>query len=215
MAKQKSVTQAELVLPDKKARLPIFEGTEAERAIDITKLRAETAYITFDPSYANTGSCMSRITFIDGEKGVLRYRGIPIEELAAKSTFLETSYLLIYGKLPTRRQLEDFTYHITHHSMIHEDMKRFFHGFPQTSHPMSILSSMICSLSSFYPDSLYHSPKTMDLNIYRLLSKVITIAAFAYKKTVGQRQEIKKARSQPPIKCAHSNSSRKNKAQSV
>jgi citrate synthase len=181
-----STKEAELRVNQKILKLPICEGSEQELGIDIAKLRSETNCISFDPGYGNTGSCTSAITYIDGEKGILRHRGIPIEELAEKSNFLETSYLLIYGKLPERAELDHFRDQITRHSMIHEDMKRFFNGYPQTAHPMSILSSMICSLSDYYPDCLDNDPRTLDVNIYRLLSKVSTIAAFSYKKSIGQ-----------------------------
>jgi citrate synthase len=182
----KTLGDAELKLDGKVTKLPVYEGSEGERGIDIAKLRQDTSYVTFDPGYGNTGSCMSSITYIDGEKGILRYRGIPIEELAEHSSFLETSYLLIYGKLPTPSELETFSDHITRHSMIHEDMKRFFHGYPAAAHPMSIISSMICSLSSYYPDCLENKPETVELNIFRLLAKVNTVAAFSYKKSIGQ-----------------------------
>ena len=187
MSSSKIIGDAELRLPgDKVVKLPVHEGSEGERGIDITNLRAESGAITLDPGYANSGSCLSSITYIDGDKGILRYRGIPIEELAEKSTFLEVSYLLIYGKLPTQKELEPFVNQITHHSMIHEDMKRFFTGYPVTAHPMSILSSMVCSLSSYYPDSLEPGLKYADINISRILSKVSTIAAFSHKKSIGQ-----------------------------
>ncbi len=165
--------------------MPLFEGTEHERALDISRLRSQTGLITLDPGFVNTGSCYSAITYLDGDKGILRYRGIPIEELARKSTFVETAYLLIYGDLPTPRKFKKFQDDLTHHSMIHEDMKRFFTGYPTTAHPMSILSAMVCSLSSFYPEIQVRSREDMDLHIARLLSKVCTIAAFSHKKTVG------------------------------
>src|SRR3990170_4043574 len=133
----------------------------------------------------NTGSCLSSVTFLDGEQGILRYRGIPIEQLAEKSSFLETSFLLIYGKLPTRAELDRFTYQITHHSMIHEDMKRFFDGYPSTAHPMAILSAMVCSLSSYYPQALDPNRRDhLDLTIARLLAKMPTIVALSYKKSI-------------------------------
>src|SRR5581483_660543 len=132
---------ATLTIDGKQYEFPLVIGTEGEVGIDIAELRNRTGMITLDPGYGNTGSCTSAITFIDGDKGILRYRGIPIEELAERSTFLETSYLLIYGKLPTRAELDGFVEHITRHSMIHEDMKRFFDGYPVSAHPMSILSS--------------------------------------------------------------------------
>jgi len=178
--------EAELRILDKSVKLPLYKGSEGEIGIDIAKLRSETGAITLDPGYVNTGSCSSSITYIDGEKGILRYRGFPIDELAEHSTFLETSYLLIYGKLPNHSELGTFTDHITRHSMIHEDMKRFFNGYPATAHPMSILSSMVCSLSSYYPDCMHNTPENMELNIYRILSKISTISAFSYKKSIGQ-----------------------------
>ncbi|MBI4430868.1 MAG: citrate synthase [Candidatus Omnitrophica bacterium] len=178
--------EAELKIENKVIKLPLFEGAEKEHAIDIGNLRSETGSITMDPGYGNTGSCFSSITYIDGEKGILKHRGIPIEELAEKSSFLEVSYLLIYGHLPGKKELNDFTTSVTRHSMIHEDMKRFFNNYPATAHPMSIISSMICSLSSYYPDCFNSDPASVDLNIARLIAKVNTIAAFSYKKSIGQ-----------------------------
>src|SRR3954447_23949892 len=134
--------------------LPIITGTENERGIDISPLLSKTGHVVLDPAFMNTASTTSAITFIDGEKGILRYRGIPIEELGEKSTFIETAYLLIYGNLPTRDELSKFEHLLTRHSMIHEDMKRFFDGYPMTAHPMAILSAMVTSLSSFYPHAL-------------------------------------------------------------
>ncbi|HEY0707468.1 MAG TPA: citrate synthase [Polyangia bacterium] len=178
---------AELSLDGKTITLPTIEGSEGEKAIDIRQLRAQTGYVTLDQGYMNTGATTSAITFIDGDKGILRYRGIPIEELAEKSTFVETSYLLIYGKLPTQPELDKFRHQLTRHSMIHEDMKRFFDGYPSTAHPMAILSSMVCSLSSYYPDALdVRDKETNDVNIARLIAKVRTLAAYSYKKSIGQ-----------------------------
>ena len=180
---------AELHLPDgKTAKFPVVEGTEHERGIDITKLRSQTGYITLDPGYANSGACTSNITFVDGEKGILRYRGIPIEELARKSTFLETSYLLIYGQLPTQKELKKFTDQITRHSLIPEDMKRFYDGFPHNAHPMAILSSVVSACYTFYHDD-WHDPldqDLQDLTFVRLIAKLPTMAAFAYKKSIGE-----------------------------
>jgi citrate synthase len=171
----------------KEYEFPIVEGTQAERGIDIAKLRDLTGLITLDPGYMNTGSCQSAITFLDGEKGILRYRGIPIEVLAEKATFVETSYLLIYGKLPNKKELETFTNTLTRHTMLHEDMKRFYDGFPRDAHPMAILSSAVSTLSTFYQDLLYSdAPEDRNLSIYRLLAKLPTIAAFSYKKSIGQ-----------------------------
>jgi citrate synthase len=166
---------------------PIITGSEAERGIDIAQLRAKTGLVTLDPGFMNTGSTQSSVTYLDGEKGILRYRGIPIEELAEKSTFVETSYLLIYGRLPSKTQLAEFSRLLTRHSMIHEDMKRFFDGYPGTAHPMAILSSMVVSLSSFYPEAVdVKNREQIDITIARLLAKLRTIAAFSYKKSIGQ-----------------------------
>ena len=177
---------AKLTLPGgKEATLPVVVGTENEHAIDIRTLRADTGYITLDSGYMNTGSTASSITYLDGEKGILRYRGYSIEELAEKSDFVETSYLLINGKLPTAAERTAFSTALTRHSLIHEDMHQFFAGYPPTSHPMAVLSAMVTSLSAFYPDSLDRN-SAVDLHITRLLSKLRTIAAFAYKKSIGQ-----------------------------
>ena len=177
---------AKLVLPDsKEVPLPVVVGTEDEHAIDIRSLRQDSGYITLDNGYMNTGSTTSAITYLDGEQGILRYRGYPIEELAEKSSFVETSYLLIKGELPNNAERETFGRMLTRHSLIHEDMHQFFAGYPPTSHPMAVLSAMVTSLSAYYPDCLdRHAP--MDLHIARLLSKVRTIAAFSYKKSIGQ-----------------------------
>jgi citrate synthase len=160
-------------------------GTENEHAIDIRALRNDTGYITLDTGYMNTGATTSAITYLDGEQGILRYRGYPIEELAEKSTFVETSYLLIHGRLPTQAELSEFSRKLTYHSMIHEGMRHFFEGFPDRSHPMAVLSAMVTSLSAYYPDCLDRDAP-MDLHVTRILSKVRTIAAFSYKKTIGQ-----------------------------
>jgi citrate synthase len=177
---------AKLTLPDGRAfDLPVVVGTENEPAIDIRSLRDDTGYVTLDSGYMNTGATTSAITYLDGEAGVLRYRGYPIEELAEHSTFVETSYLLIHGKLPSKRELDDFSKQLTYHSLIHEDMRHFFEGYPPTSHPMAVLSSMVTSMSAYYPDCLDRNAP-MDLHITRILSKVRTIAAFSYKKSIGQ-----------------------------
>ncbi|OGT79256.1 MAG: citrate (Si)-synthase [Gammaproteobacteria bacterium RIFCSPLOWO2_02_FULL_61_13] len=176
---------AKLTLEGKEYELPVVVGSENEKAIDITRLRAQTGYITLDTGYMNTGATRSAITYLDGEQGILRYRGIPIEDLAEKSTFVETSYLLLHGELPTQEQWKRFSNLLTYHSMIHEDMIRFFDGYPATAHPMAILSSMVCSLSAYYPESL-NVFENMDMQSTRLLSKLRTIAAFSYKKSVGQ-----------------------------
>jgi citrate synthase len=177
---------AKLVLPGgKEASLPVIVGTEDEHAVDIRSLRAETGYVTLDSGYMNTGATTSAITYLDGEHGILRYRGYPIEELAEKSDFVETSYLLINGKLPSKAERQAFSTALTRHSLIHEDMHHFFAGFPPTSHPMAVLSAMVTSMSAYYPDSLDRN-SAIDLHITRILSKVRTIAAFAYKKSIGQ-----------------------------
>ncbi len=179
---------AKLSLEGKSYDLPIVIGTENEKAIDITSLRLQTGYTTLDNGYANTGSCKSAITFIDGENGILRYRGIPVEQLAKKSTFVETAYLLIYGQLPKKKQLAEFSKKFTTHAMIHEDMKNFFNGYPAWGHPMGILSAMVCSLSAYYPELEKSDPKQKEMGTIavELISKVRTIAAFSYKKQVGE-----------------------------
>ena len=177
------MSNAKLIIEDQTFELPIIVGTEDEKAIDVTGLRATTGYITFDPAYGNTGSCASDITFIDGEKGILRYRGIPIEQLAEKSSFVEVCYLLIYGHLPNREELDNFRHEIRYHSIIHEDFKRLFDGYPINAHPMGVLASTVGALSTFYPSS---DNGNVDLNIVRLLAKVKTLAAFSYKKSIGQ-----------------------------
>jgi len=179
--------KAIIQLGDTKLEAPVIVGTEGERGVDIGQLRAKTGYVTLDPAFMNTASTKSAVTFIDGDNGILRYRGIPIEELAEKSTFIETAYLLIYGDLPNDRQLKDWSMKLTRHSLLHEDMKHFFEGFPPTAHPMAILSAMVAALSSYYPDSLdVDNVDQRDITIARLVSKVRTIAAFAYKKSIGQ-----------------------------
>jgi citrate synthase len=178
---------AELKLEGKTYQLPIVVGSENEKAIDIRKLRQDTGYITLDSGYGNTGSCTSSIAFIDGEKGILRYRGYPIEQLAEKSTFVETAYLLIYGRLPNQTELADFRQMLTRHSLLHEDMLHFYDGYPSTAHPMAILSSMVCSLSSYYPEWLDpNNAGQVDQLVPRVLSKIRTIAAYSYKKSIGQ-----------------------------
>lgn len=178
---------AELNYAGKTYQLPVITGSEGEKGFDITKLRDQSGLITLDSGYGNTGSCKSSITFIDGEKGILRYRGIPIDQLAEKSTFVETSYLLIYGYLPNKTQLADFRQMLTRHSLIHEDMLHFYDSYPSSAHPMAILSSMVCSLSSYYPEWLNpHDENQVNQLVPRVLSKVRTIAAYSYKKSIGQ-----------------------------
>ncbi|PZN84630.1 MAG: citrate (Si)-synthase [Candidatus Methylumidiphilus alinenensis] len=179
---------ATLQLDGKTFELPIIEGTEGEKALDITRLRQQTGYITLDSGYGNTGACLSSITFIDGDEGILRYRGIDIVELCEKSTFMEVSYLLIYGHLPTVDEFARFKDKVHHHSLIHEDMKSFFTSYPGHAHPMAILSAMVCSLSVYHPELLQpdQSHEDRDQTITRLLSKVRVLAAFAYKRSVGE-----------------------------
>jgi citrate synthase len=175
---------ARLALNGKEYELPVTVGSEGEVGLDIAQLRAQSGAITFDPGYGNTGACESAITFIDGEAGILRYRGYPIEEVAGQATFTEICYLLIYGDLPNAQELKAFEDRLTYHTMIHEDMKKFFDGFPSSAHPMAMLSSMVVSLSTYYPED--GRGRDLDLTIARLLAKGPTIAAASYKKTVGQ-----------------------------
>ncbi|MGD9057539.1 MAG: citrate synthase [Desulfobacterales bacterium] len=175
-----------LVYGSKEYELPIVEGSEGEKAIDISKLRAATGLITLDPGYANTGSCYSSITFMDGEKGILRYRGIPVEELAAKATFKETVYLLINGRLPNREELIRFSVLLNDNSLVHEDMRAFYESFPRSSHPMGILSSMVNALRSFYPE-LQNLEEEINMTVTRLLSKIRTLAAMSYKISRGHK----------------------------
>jgi citrate synthase len=165
--------------------LPVHIGTENETAIDVSSLRSKTGAITFDPGYGNTGSCESGITFIDGEKGILRHRGYAIEELAEKASFVETAYLLIYGELPTQPQLQKFSLLLNRSSLIHEDMHHFFNGFPRTAHPMGILTTMVASLSSFCPASESRNAEEEQQVLANLISQVRTLAAFSYKKSIG------------------------------
>lgn len=177
---------AELKLNGSTVQLPIIEGTEKERAFDISALRDATGYITLDDGYGNTGSCQSKITFIDGEKGILRYRGIPIEELAEKSSFVEVAHLLIWGKLPNSAELRRFSDLLTQNELLHEGMRHHFEGFPPKAHPMAILSSMINANSCYYPELLTSDMKeNFDLQAARLISKVRTISAFAYRISHG------------------------------
>jgi citrate synthase len=179
------MSSAELNLNNQKIELPIIEGPENEKAIDITKLRSQTGFITLDPGYGNTGSCQSDITFIDGEKGILRYRGYPIEQLAGKASFTDVAHLLIWGKFPTPEEKTEYSKSLRKHANIHEDMKRFFDGFPLSSHPMATLSSMVTALSAFHPDANSNDPDVLDDIILRILSKVKTIAAYSHRKYQG------------------------------
>ncbi|QXQ15987.1 citrate synthase [Skermania piniformis] len=167
--------------------MSIAKATEGNDGIELGKLLANTGYTTYDPGFVNTASTKSAITYIDGDAGILRYRGYPIEQLAQRSTFIEVSYLLIYGELPTPSQLEDFTDRIRRHTLLHEDLKHFFDGFPRNAHPMPVLSSVTNALSAYYEDSLdLHDQAQVELSTVRLLAKLPTIAAYAYKKSVGQ-----------------------------
>jgi citrate synthase len=167
--------------------LPVRPVTEGSPGVDVTKLLSTTGLVTIDPGFVNTAACSSEITYIDGDAGILRYRGYPIEQLAERSSFIEVSYLLIYGQLPTETQLDDFTARVSRHTLLHEDLKRFFEGFPRDAHPMPVLSSAVSALSTFYQDSLnpFDDPN-VELSTIRLLAKVPTLAAYAYKKSVGQ-----------------------------
>lgn len=173
---------------DAEYRFPVIHGTEGEKAIDISNLRSSTGLITLDIGYQNTGSCTSAITFIDGEKGILRYRGIPIEVLAERSDFIETAYLLIYGHLPNAEERRIFSERLTENSMIHEDMLRFFDGFPPTAHPMAVLSTMVNALSVYYPGyfTADFDSGEFDMMAARLISKIRTIAAYSYKHSIGE-----------------------------
>jgi citrate synthase len=179
--------QAEILLEGKSYKLPVVVGTENEKAIDINNLRSDTGYITLDSGYKNTGATVSGITFLDGEEGILRYRGYPIEQLAERSDFIEVAYLLINGELPTKLQLDEFSESIKQHTLIHEDMRRFYSAFPTFAHPMGVVSSVTCALSTFYPESLnpHRGEEKINLTITRLLAKFPTIAAWAYKNSIG------------------------------
>jgi citrate synthase len=178
---------AKLQIGDSQIELPIVVGTENERALDIGRLRADTGHITLDEGYVNTGSTLSAITYLDGEQGVLRYRGYPIEVIAERCDFIETSYLLIYGELPNAEQLSKFRMSLRRHTMLHEDMKSFYNGFPRDAHPMAILSSVVGALSTFYQDSLNpRDAAQLEISFHRLIAKLPTIAAYAYKKSIGQ-----------------------------
>ena len=176
-----------LKLGTQEVELPVVTGTEQEQAIDISRLRLQTGFITLDEGYVNTGATTSAITFLDGERGVLRYRGYPIEVLAERSDFVEVSYLLIYGELPTRQQLESFRLSLERHTMLHEDMRSFYNGVPRDAHPMATLSSVVGALSTFYQDSLDpRDPRQVEISVHRLMAKLPTIAAYSFKKSIGQ-----------------------------
>jgi citrate synthase len=178
---------ASLQLNGESIDLPVIVGSEGERAVDISRLRASTGLITLDEGYVNTGSTTSGITFLNGEQGILRYRGYPIEELAERCDFIEVAYLLIYGELPTTDELNGFRHSLSQHSMIHEDMRSFYNGFPRDAHPMAIVGSVVGALSTFYQDSLdVRDPDQVTVSVHRLLAKLPTIAAYSYKKSIGQ-----------------------------
>ncbi|HEY7223745.1 MAG TPA: citrate synthase [Micromonosporaceae bacterium] len=179
----------DIMLEHPHGQLPLQErqATQGSSGLGIEKLLAETGYVTYDPGYVNTANCASAITFIDGEAGILRYRGYPIDQLAQSSTFLEVAHLLIHGELPTAAQLEEFTEQIKLHTLLHEDFKRFFDGFPPDAHPMPVLSSAVSALSTFYQDSLDpFDLEQVEISTVRLLAKLPTIASYAYKKSIGQ-----------------------------
>ena len=181
------MTDVKLETPDGVLELPGVPGTEAPSGLDISKLLSGTGYVTLDSGFVNTASCQSAITFIDGDAGILRYRGYPIEQLAEQASFLEVAWLLIYGELPTASELDDFKGKIRRHTMLHEDFREFFRGFPTDAHPMAVLSSAVSALSTFYQDSLDpFDPDHVEQSTIRLLAKMPTIAAYAHKKSVGQ-----------------------------
>jgi len=181
------IADATLRTGDQELTCPLTHATEGSDAYDVSKLLKETGRVTLDPGFVNTASCRSAITYIDGDAGILRYRGYPIEQLAENSTFLETSHLLIYGELPSADELADFDARIRRHTLLHEDLRSFFQGFPRDAHPMPVLSSAVSALSTFYQDSLDpFDPEQVDLSTIRLMAKLPTIAAYAYKKSMGQ-----------------------------
>jgi citrate synthase len=180
-------TDASLRVGDREIELPIVRGTDGDDGIDISRLRGETGLVTYDPGYGNTGACTSAVTFLDGEEGVLRYRGYPIEQLAEHSTFLEVAYLLIWGELPTREQLTRFTNEVTHHTLIREEMRHFFDSFPADAHPMAVLASGTVGMSTFYPDSHeIFEADAVEITINRLIAKLPTLAAWSFKQAIGQ-----------------------------
>ncbi len=186
-AVKKDTNTAALSVGERHCELPIVVGSENEKGIDISQLLKLTGCITLDEGYANTGATTSAITYLDGDAGILRYRGYPIETIAANCDFVETSYLLIYGELPNAEQLANFRQSIRRHTMLHEDMRSFYNGFPRDAHPMAILSSVVGALSTFYQDSLdVHDPEQVTISIHRLLAKLPTIAAYSFKKSFGQ-----------------------------
>ncbi len=178
---------ASLRIGEQELELPVVRGTEGDDAVDIGKLRSETGHITLDPGYGNTGAATSAITFLDGEQGILRYRGYPIEQLAEQSTFLEVAYLLIWGELPTRQELDRFVTEVTHHTLIREEMRHFFDSFPHDAHPMAVLASGTVGMSTFYPDAHeIFEADAVEITINRLIAKLPTLAAWSFKKAIGQ-----------------------------
>ena len=186
MSMSKEIARAKLSLDGKEYELPVLEGTEGERALDIRRLRATTGMVSYDPGMVNTGVCESNITYVDGENGILRFRGYDIEDLTEHCSFLEVAYLLVHGFLPTPSEYNAFSKLMNLHSMLHEDMRNFFSLYPDHAHPMAILSAMVVSLSTFYPELELDSTEAIDITVARLLSKLRTIAAFSYKKNMGQ-----------------------------
>ncbi|MEV4760942.1 citrate synthase [Micromonospora sp. NPDC049559] len=181
------MTEVKLDHPRGQLSMPVQSAVEGPSGIGVGKLLTETGLVTYDPGFVNTAACSSEITYIDGDAGILRYRGYPIEQLAEKSSFLEVSYLLFYGELPTAQQLEEFTEWVKRHSLLHEEMRRFFDGFPRDAHPMAVLSSAVSAISTFYQDSLDpFDQEHVEISTVRLMAKVPTIASYAYKKSIGQ-----------------------------
>ncbi|MFA5863471.1 MAG: citrate synthase [Phycisphaerae bacterium] len=176
---------AKLTVGDKTIELPVIVGSEGEKAIDITQLRAQTGMITYDPGLANTGACKSAITFIDGEQGILRYRGIPVEQLTDKPNFVEIAWLLIYGRLPNKEELSRYSKRLTSNALLNEGMKHHFEGFPISAPPMAMLSAMINTLSCFHYQFFEHEEDTLEETSARLISKIRTIAAFSYRRSMG------------------------------
>lgn len=185
MLETRKVATAELTYDGRKVELPVYEGTEGERALDVRNLRKDTGLITYDPGFVNTGSCESSITFLDGERGVLRYRGYAIDDLAEHCEFIEVAYLLIHGKLPTKSERQRYAKLLNRNSMLHEDMQAFFRNYPESAHPMAVASAMAVSLSSFYPE-LEDAEEEKSIAATRLISKIRTMAAFSYKKSIGE-----------------------------
>ncbi|MBK8468746.1 MAG: citrate synthase [Candidatus Phosphoribacter sp.] len=187
MTETLATPMARLQVADRQARLGVVAASEGEDGVNVGSLLRDTGHVTYDAGFVNTAACKSAITFIDGDVGILRYRGYPIEQLAERSTYVETAFLLIYGELPTPSQLADFDSRIRHHTMLHEDLRNFFSGFPRDAHPMPVLSSAVSALSTFYQDSLDpFDPEQVEISTIRLLAKLPTIAAYAYKKSIGQ-----------------------------